>query len=93
MKRINEARSWDVYRLKLTDREIVEGIREGDTRAARALVNKYGRTINARVWRLLGADLDHEDVVQQVFVAIIKSLPKLKSELRGGEGSQWACSR
>jgi RNA polymerase sigma-70 factor (ECF subfamily) len=78
MKWSSDARSADVYQLRRTDTEIVEGIRNGETAAARALVDKHGRAINARVWRMLGADPDHEDVVQQVFVAVLKSLPRLK---------------
>ena len=78
MTRPLEARSASVYRLRRADREIVEGILSQDPSSARALVDKYGRLINHRVWRLLGADPEHEDVVQQVFVTILKSLPKLK---------------
>ncbi len=76
--RILEAKSAEVHRLRRSDREIVEGILDGDPAAARALVDKYGRGINARVWRMLGADPDHDDVVQQVLVGVLRSIPKLK---------------
>ena len=67
----------EVRRLGRTDQEIVDGILAEDDAAARALVNKYGPMINRRVWRLLGADPEHEDVVQQVLVAVLQSLPTL----------------
>lgn len=64
--------------LVLTEQEIVAGMRDGNRAAAEALVEQFGPGINRRVWRLLGADSEHNDIVQQVFAQIFDSLPKLK---------------
>jgi len=65
----------------LSDREIVAGLLDRDERAAAALFNRYGDQINRLVWRLLGADDEHHDVVHQVFVNILGSIHKLKDPL------------
>ena len=70
--------SVSVHYLKRSDPEIVEGLLAGDPAAARAIVEKHGPSINARIWRMMGADSEHEDVVQQVFLAIFNSIAKLK---------------
>jgi len=58
--------------------DIVRGLCEGDRAAGAALYRLYGKLINRMVWRLLGADSEHDDVVHQVFVAILGSLPRLR---------------
>jgi RNA polymerase sigma-70 factor, ECF subfamily len=64
---------------QLGDAEIVDGLRRRDPRSAAALYDCYGDMINGLVWRLLGADAEHDDVVQLVFVHILSSINKLKS--------------
>ncbi len=59
--------------------EIVRGIINKDPSAAAALYDRFGNKINRLVWRLLGADSEHDDVVQLVFVHILSSIKKLKS--------------
>lgn len=61
-----------------SDLEIVEGIASGVPAAAEALVDRYGKSINRRVWRLLGADGEHADVVQNVYAQIFKSICRLR---------------
>ena len=58
--------------------EIVDGLVEKDPNAAAALFDRLGPAVNRRVWRLLGADAEHDDVVHQVFVNILTSIKKLK---------------
>ncbi|MCH9681195.1 MAG: RNA polymerase sigma factor [Deltaproteobacteria bacterium] len=41
-----------------------------ETERVRALLVRHRRTVDHRVYRLLGPDPDHEDVVQDVFVRI-----------------------
>ncbi|MCP4678414.1 MAG: sigma-70 family RNA polymerase sigma factor [Deltaproteobacteria bacterium] len=70
-----------VVRLKtpfLTNHEIVSGIKLGDPKAAEALVDRFGVSIDRRVWRLLGADSEHHDVVQQVYAQILGSIKNLR---------------
>jgi RNA polymerase sigma-70 factor (ECF subfamily) len=60
-----------------TDVEIVIGLAAGTPTAADALVDRYGASISRRVWRLLGADPEHDDVVQTVFVHVLQSINSL----------------
>jgi RNA polymerase sigma-70 factor (ECF subfamily) len=58
---------------------LVEGLRRGDSNAAVELFDLYAPRINRRVWRLLGADPEHDDVVQQVFAQLFSSVGKLRA--------------
>lgn len=72
----------DVVRLTprtYTDREIVDGMLRGEPAAAAALIDRFGPAVDRRVWRLLGADDEHEDIVQQVFTRILESIPRLRN--------------
>ena len=58
---------------------LVQGLIEGDTKAASLFHDKYGRLISHLVWRLLGADPEHDDVVHQVYVNILESIKSLRT--------------
>ena len=58
---------------------LVDGLLSGDPEAGNALYDAFGDRVNRLVWRLLGADRDHDDVVQQVFIAILESVVRLRS--------------
>jgi len=62
-----------------TNEEIVFGLLNNDAAAAAALYDRYADKVNAKVWRLLGADADHDDVVHQVFLHVLAGIRKLKS--------------
>ena len=62
----------------MSDREIVEGLVRNDEKAAAALYDKYSSKVNHLVWRLLGADSEHDDVVHAVFIHILTSIKNLK---------------
>ncbi|MCK9459873.1 MAG: sigma-70 family RNA polymerase sigma factor [Proteobacteria bacterium] len=62
-----------------TCEEIVEGLRKNDPAAAAALYDRFADKVNGKVWRLLGADADHDDVVHQVFLHILTGIHKLKN--------------
>ena len=66
-----------INRRSLTDSEIVEGILAGDPTAGDALVERFGRLIERRVWRLTGGDGELADLVQQVYQQLVGSLHKL----------------
>ncbi len=62
-----------------SNEEIVDGLLQNDPAAAAALYDRFADKVNAKVWRLLGADPDHDDVVHQVFVHVLTSIRKLKN--------------
>jgi RNA polymerase sigma-70 factor (ECF subfamily) len=63
---------------ELSNPEIVAGVLNRDVQAAAALYDRFAGHINRLVWRLLGGDEEHDDVVQQVFVNALGSMGKLK---------------
>lgn len=65
-------------RKHMSDPDIVSGLVNRDEQAAAALFDKYNTKVNQLVWRLLGADSEHNDVVHAVFVHILTSVKNLK---------------
>ncbi len=63
---------------ELSNHEIVSGLLAASPRAAAALYDRFAERINRLVWRILGGDQEHDDVVQQVFVNALGSIGKLK---------------
>lgn len=59
--------------------------RAGDPRTGAALFDLVGAQVNRLVWRVLGADEDHDDLVHQVFVALLAGLSRVRepAALRG----------
>jgi RNA polymerase sigma-70 factor (ECF subfamily) len=53
-------------------------LRSGSREAAAAVYDRFSVQVNRWVWRLLGADQEHNDIVQQVFVRILRSGPRLR---------------
>lgn len=64
---------------------LLELARVGDPRTGAALFDLVGAQVNRVVWRVLGADEDHDDLVQQVFVALLAGLSRVREPeaLRG----------
>ena len=58
--------------------ELIARISEGEQDAAGRFCDRFGPRINRRVWRLLGGDTEHDEVVQQVYVALFSSISKLR---------------
>jgi RNA polymerase sigma-70 factor (ECF subfamily) len=71
-----------VFEPARTNEEMIQGIQNGDPDCAAAFHHRYGARIHRLVWSILGADRDHEDVVQIVFVAILDSLDSIEDPLR-----------
>jgi RNA polymerase sigma-70 factor, ECF subfamily len=62
-----------------SDAELLDLARRGDTAtAAAAAYDRFSGDVNRLVWRVLGADSDHDDLVHQVFVHLIAGLPKVR---------------
>ena len=57
---------------------IVDGLCRRSPEAAVALYDRVGERVNRLVWRLLGADPEHDDVVHQVFVNALDSIGRLR---------------
>lgn len=58
--------------------EVLHMAQRGDPRTGAALFDRCEATVNRIVWRVLGADEGHDDVVQQVFVALLKGLTQVR---------------
>ncbi|MDC0723511.1 sigma-70 family RNA polymerase sigma factor [Nannocystis sp. bb15-2] len=64
---------------------LLELARAGDPRTGEVLFDLVGAQVNRLVWRVLGADEDHDDLVQEVFVALLAGLTRVREAdaLRG----------
>lgn len=64
---------------------LLELAHAGDPRTGAALFDLVGAQVNRLVWRVLGADEDHDDLVQQVFVSLLAGLKRVRDPeaLRG----------
>lgn len=58
--------------------EVLRMAQRGDPRTGAALFDRCEAQVNRIVWRVLGADDGHDDVVQQVFVALLRGLPRVR---------------
>jgi RNA polymerase sigma-70 factor (ECF subfamily) len=63
----------------MDNQAIVAGMQNGELSAADAMYDRFGQRINRIVWRLLGADSEHDDIVHEVFIEALKSLENLKN--------------
>jgi RNA polymerase sigma-70 factor (ECF subfamily) len=64
--------------LELENAELVERMRTEPADTARLVYARFAPAINRLVWRLLGADPDHNDVVQQVFYRVLRQIGRLR---------------
>lgn len=65
-------------RRKLTNSELISGIIARNPIAARQFHIRYSARISRWVWRFMGSDSEHEDLVQQVLVHVISCIHTLK---------------
>jgi RNA polymerase sigma-70 factor (ECF subfamily) len=61
-----------------TDTLLVEALRHRDLSAAGRLYDRYAPNVRGMVHRMLGPDAELDDLVQDVFVAAITSIAKLR---------------
>ena len=61
-----------------TDAELAQRLASDDLEAAARLYDRYASNVQGMVRRLLGPDLELDDVVQDVFVTAISSIHKLR---------------
>jgi RNA polymerase sigma-70 factor, ECF subfamily len=65
-----------------SDSELVRLLVDDAPAAAGVLHDRYAPTVNRLVWRLLGADAEHDDIVQQVFCKVIEHAGELRDPSR-----------
>jgi len=67
------------------DDELLAIVRRGGATAAALVYDRFGDDVNRVVGRLLGPDADHDDIVHDAFVQILRGLPRLREvgALRG----------
>lgn len=70
---------------KVTDDELLAMFHRGAPQAPALLFDRYEADVNRLVWRFLGADRDHDDLVQQVFMDVLAGVSRVReaSGLRG----------
>jgi RNA polymerase sigma-70 factor (ECF subfamily) len=62
-----------------TDEELLALAERGlGAAAAAAVYDRFSGDVNRLVWRVLGADAEHDDVVHQVFVHLLSGLSKVR---------------
>lgn len=59
--------------------KILEGARRSEPGAMLLAYQRFGPLVNRLVWRLLGADGEHDDIVQQVFLNVFESLDRVRN--------------
>jgi RNA polymerase sigma factor (sigma-70 family) len=64
------------------DLELAERLREDPVAGSVALYDRFAPEVNRLVWRLLGADPEHNDVVQQVFCKVLQHGKRLRDPRR-----------
>ncbi len=83
MKRMEKRAVWDdaqvvpINRKGLSDEALALGLKSGDMGAVTELYERFGGLVNRLIWRILGTDDEHEDVVQNTFLSIIAASKKL----------------
>lgn len=71
-----------IFESQYSNQELVAGMGEGDEDCAAEFYRRYGKRIDRLVRGTLGVDSAHDDVVQIVFLNILKSLGSIRDENR-----------
>jgi RNA polymerase sigma-70 factor, ECF subfamily len=61
-----------------SDEELLRWLQRGDPGAAAMLHARFAVEVNRLVWRLLGADQDHDDIVQHIFCKLLVSAKRVR---------------
>jgi RNA polymerase sigma-70 factor (ECF subfamily) len=72
-----------------SDTALVHAARAGEKWAQEALFKRHARTVNGLAYRLLGRDEEVDDLVQEAFLAALRSLDRLENPQAF---SAWLCS-
>ena len=60
------------------DGELLEQLQKDPARGVALLHDRFSGVVNRLVWRLLGADQDHDDIVQQIFIQLITNAHRVR---------------
>lgn len=77
----------DITRFAAPERDLIARIRNGDDKAFSGLVEMYKDRIHQFILCILGPDREAEDLVQEVFIQIYRSLPAFRGS---SSFSTWA---
>lgn len=66
----------------MTDEQIVDRVRKGETRLFDQLVRRYQDPVYGMAARFMGAGADAEDVAQEVFLKVFRGLAGFKGEAK-----------
>lgn len=61
-----------------TDAELLERLHRDGRGAAGLLHDRFSREINGMIWRLLGPDQEHDDIVQMVFCRLLQHVRRVR---------------
>lgn len=62
--------------------QLVEQVLQDPRAGLAAMHDRFAKDVNRLVWRLMGADADHDDLVQQVFFRVLTSMHRLRDPER-----------
>jgi RNA polymerase sigma-70 factor (ECF subfamily) len=62
------------------DRSLVDRCIGGDPTAQRELFRRQSRRVHATLFRILGANLSMDDLIQDVFIEVFRSLPSFRGD-------------
>ena len=62
------------------DRSLVDRSIAGDRTAQRELFRRQSRRVHATLFRILGSNLSVDDLIQDVFIEVFRSLPSFRGE-------------
>lgn len=60
------------------DAELLSRVRRGETGAAAKLYDRFSPDINRVVWKLLGGDTDHNDLVHDIFIKVTSQIGRVR---------------
>ena len=68
--------------MQITDDELVQKYRNGDTEAFNCLVERYGNLLYNFIFRMLRNRAESEDILQEVFLRVIRNIQRYKMKGR-----------
>jgi len=64
----------------MSDNQLIQGLREGSSESFRLLVDQNQRKVINICYRITGNDADAEDLAQDVFVEVLRSIGKFRGD-------------
>lgn len=71
------------------DQALLERVHQGGEAAAALLYERFSPDVSRMIWRLLGADSEHEDLANEVFVKVLVGARRVRD---GGSLRAWVLS-